>query len=75
MKVEHKIMLFHGGKGIIKCFNICHSVLRVGGCAYGVLVLIRSSLHMKKGRYLTLRIQLDTGNSSLGCLLYRLWCD
>lgn len=44
VQVEHKIMLFHGSKSIVKGFDISHSVLRVGGCAYDVLILIRSSL-------------------------------
>lgn len=37
-------MLLHGGKGIIEGFDVGHSVLRIGGCAYDVLILIRDSL-------------------------------
>jgi hypothetical protein len=38
MQVEHKIVLLHTGKSIIKGFNISHSMLRVGGRAYAVLI-------------------------------------
>lgn len=48
VQVKHHIVLFHGGKGIIEGFDISHSVLRVGGCAYDVSILIRNSLQMER---------------------------